>query len=90
MKTHFFPFVSDVAKIKELDLPTPETILQLLFVLSEQYGKEMKTLLLTEDNRLHPDMIVLLNGRHIEFVNAEESKLVDEDTVSFFSRIAGG
>lgn len=90
MIIRFFPLVRDITKINELDLPAPDTILQLLFLLSEQYGKEMKNILLTQDNMLHPDMIVFLNGRHIEYINGEASVLSDEDTVSFFSRIAGG
>jgi len=90
MKIRLFPLVRDITKVTEFDIPAPETIMQLLYLLSEQYGKEMKNILLTEDSKVHPDMIVLLNGRHIEYVNGEESKLSDDDTVSFFSRIAGG
>ncbi len=90
MKIRLFPLVRDITKVNELDIPAPETIMQLLYLLSEQYGKEMENILLIQDSKLHPDMIVLLNGRHIEYVNGEESKLFEQDTVSFFSRIAGG
>jgi sulfur-carrier protein len=90
MKIKFFPHVVNIAKINEIDVPAPATVLQLMFLLSEKYGLEMKNILLTQDEKLHPDMIVLLNGRHIEYVNGVDSKLSDDDTVSFFSRIAGG
>jgi len=90
LKIRFFPNVVTIAKTKECDLPAPDSILHLLHLLSERYGKEMKDILLTADNGQHPDMIILLNGRHIEFIDGLGSKLSDDDTISFFSRIAGG
>jgi len=90
MKIKFFPQLVDITKAKEIDVQAPETIAQLMFLLSARYGQEMKQKLLTQDERLHPDMIVFINGRHIEYINGEESPLTDADTVSFFSRIAGG
>lgn len=90
MKIRLFPNVCDIAQVKELDFQAPDTILQLLCVLAENYGQAMKSILFTVDNKLHPDIIVLLNGRHIEYVKGEKSRLSDSDTVSVFSRIAGG
>lgn len=90
MKIKFFPQLIDITKAKEIDVQAPETVAQLLLLLSERYGQEMRNKLLTQDDRLHPDMIVILNGRHIEYIDGEASKLSDADTVSFFSRIAGG
>ena len=90
LKIRFFPNVVTIAKTSECDLPAPESILHLLHLLSERYGKEMKNILLTADNGQHPDMIIFLNGRHIEFIDGLESKLSNDDTITFFSRIAGG
>lgn len=90
MKIKFFPHVVNITKVNEIDLPAPSAILQLMFLLSERYGLEMRNILLTQDDKLHPDMIVFLNGRHIEYINGVESRLSDDDIVSFFSRIAGG
>lgn len=86
----FFANIRDITKVKEVEVPAPETISALLYFLSEKYGKEMAGKLIGVDGKLHPDMIVLLNGRHIEYVNGEESRLSEEDIVSFFPRIAGG
>ncbi len=90
MKVKFFANIRDITKSKEIEMEAPEDIMRLLFLLSEKYGKEMRKKLISEDNRLHSDMIVLLNGRHIEHLEEERSKLSDNDTVSFFPRIAGG
>jgi sulfur-carrier protein len=89
MIVKFFANVRDITKSKEIEVKAPDDIMQLLLLMSEKYGKDMKAKLLLE-NRLHPDMIVLLNGRHIEHLQEERSKLSDDDTVSFFPRIAGG
>ncbi len=90
MKVKFFPHLTTITKTKEIDMPAPATISRLLSQLSEKYGTEMHKLLLEPDNTIHHDMIIFLNGRHIEYVNNEASVLTDEDTVAFFSRIAGG
>ena len=90
MKIQFFANIRDITKTKEAEVAAPKDILKLLYLVSEKYGKEMAAKLIGADGKLHPDMIVLLNGRHIEYVNGEESALTDADTVSFFPRIAGG
>ncbi len=90
MIVKFFANIRDITKTKEIEIKAPDDIMQLLFLMSDRYGKEMRKKLISQENRLHPDMIVLLNGRHIEHLQEERSKLSDEDTVSFFPRIAGG
>jgi len=90
MKVKFFANIRDITKSKEIDIAAPPDIMALLLILSDRYGKEMKGKLISGEGRLHPDMIVLLNGRHIEHLDGEDSKLSEEDTVSFFPRIAGG
>lgn len=90
MKIRFFANIRDITKTKEAEVLAPGNISQLLYLLSEKYGKEMAAKLIGQDGKLHPDMIILLNGRHIEYVNGEESILTDADTVSLFPRIAGG
>ena len=90
MLVRFFANIRDITKAKEAEVPAPESISQLLYLLSDRYGKEMAAKLIGSDGKLHPDMIVLLNGRHIEYVNGEESNLDESDVVSLFPRIAGG
>jgi molybdopterin synthase sulfur carrier subunit len=90
MVVRFFANLRDVSKAKETTIKAPETIRDLLYLLSDSYGRAMGQKLLALDGSLHPDMIVLLNGRHIEFLQGEETPLKEEDVVSFFPRIAGG
>lgn len=90
MVVRFFANLRDISKTKETTIKAPETIRDLLYLLSDFYGKAMRQKLLASDGTLHPDMIVLLNGRHIEFLQGEETLLKEEDVVSFFPRIAGG
>ena len=90
MIVKFFADMRDITKSKEIEIEAPKDIEMLLTQLSLQYGKKMKSRIIGEDNKLHPDMIVLLNGRHIEHLSGEASSLSDGDVVSFFPRIAGG
>lgn len=90
VKVKFFADIRDITKSKETDIEAPKNILALLYQLSDLYGIKMKEKLIGEDGRLHPDIIVLLNGRHIEFLNFDESDLNEDDVVSLFPRIAGG
>lgn len=90
MIVRFFANIRDITKAKEVEIAAPDNISQLLYSLSDEYGKAMAAKLIGDDGKLHPDMIVLLNGRHIEYVNGEESDLKDSDIVSLFPRIAGG
>ena len=90
MKVKFFADLRDITKAKEIEVEAPSTILELLTLLSLQYGKKMQSRIIGEGDKLHPDMIVLINGRHIEHLFGEASKLADTDVVSFFPRIAGG
>lgn len=90
MTVKFFANLRPITKVKETSVAAPKDIRELLLLLSSLYGKELRNKLLTKDDRLHPDMIVLLNGRHIEHLQGEDTSLSDEDLVSFFPRIAGG
>ncbi|MEI8216454.1 MAG: MoaD family protein [Eubacteriales bacterium] len=90
MIVKFFADLRDISKSKEIEMEAPQDIEALLNQLSILYGKKMKSRIIGEDNKLHPDMIVLLNGRHIEHLSGEASLLSESDVVSFFPRIAGG
>ena len=90
MIVKFFADLRDITKTKEVEIKAPATIMELLTELSLLYGKKLQSRIIGEGNKLHPDMIVLINGRHIEHLFGEASKLADADVVSFFPRIAGG
>lgn len=65
--------------------------LQLLINIGEKYGKTLSSQLLTEDKqRINSDVIFLINGRNIDFIDGENSKIEETDLVSLFPRIAGG
>jgi molybdopterin synthase sulfur carrier subunit len=65
--------------------------LVLLTQLSEEYGPELRTWLLSPDGTKKGDnAIVLVNGRHIEHLDGVDTQLTEEDVVSLFPLVAGG
>ncbi len=90
MKVKFYANLRDISKVKEMSVSGPKNIKELLLFLSSEYGKEMKKKFLTENNEIHSDIIILVNGRHVDHLQWGETKLCSTDVISLFPRIAGG
>ena len=73
------------------EVSAPGTIYALLNQLSEKYGAELRSWLLSADGTTKGEnSIVMVNGRHIEHLDGVATALVDSDTVSLFPTVAGG
>ncbi len=90
MVVKFFAYLRNITKAKEIEITGPQNVLELLFFLSSRYGKELKKHILTDKNEIHPDIIILVNGRHIDHLQWGETRIDHSDEISFFPRIAGG
>lgn len=67
------------------------TALALLLHIGEKYGKDLSSQLLTEDKQdINKDVIFLINGRNIDFMDGKNSQISGTDLISLFPRIAGG
>ena len=67
------------------------TALQLLLHIGEKYGAALADQLVSEDkSNIHPDVIFLINGRNIDFIDGKNSTVKETDLISLFPRIAGG
>lgn len=88
---YFAYYRKDAGCKEETLLLAPLGALDLLVKLSEIHGPRLREQLLTADlKKIHPDVIMLLDGRNIDFIDGKDS-LVGEDTVvSLFPRVAGG
>lgn len=63
----------------------------LLDVLEDKYGKSFTEILFTNENReLSPNLILMLNGRNITFLDGLQSGLNDGDELFFLSPAGGG
>lgn len=88
---YFAYFRKDAGCKEETLLLAPRSALALLQKLSEIHGQNLRSHLLTEDmQEIHPDVIFLIDGRNIDFINGKESLIGEEAVVSLFPRVAGG
>jgi molybdopterin converting factor small subunit len=88
---YFAYYRNDTGLKEEKLLLEPLTALELLGKLSEQYGETMRKQWLSPDGKdIHPDVIFLIDGRNIDFVDGKNSLVQKDAVVSLFPRIAGG
>jgi len=87
----FFAGIRDETGCKETDIPHEKDVRTLLHALSAKYGPELRRRLLSEDGtRSGPDIIILVNGRHLEHIGGLEALLQPDDVVLVFPVVAGG
>ncbi|MDD2484595.1 MAG: MoaD/ThiS family protein [Eubacteriales bacterium] len=91
MKVKYFAYLRNDSACKEESIPGSFTALSLLHFLAERHGSGLRKHILSEDGeKIHDDLIFLVDGRHIEFMNGEETQISSDAVVSLFPRIAGG
>ena len=91
MLVKYFAYYRDFTGRKEEQVPAPGTIGDLLRLLAERYGKDVREKLLTQDGSgLGRDAIVLVNGRNIAHLGMLDAPLTEADVVSIFPIVAGG
>lgn len=90
MVVKFFATLRNLTGQKECSFSFQDaTLKELLAVLGQKYGSSLAAALLLE-GRLHPDILILVNGRAIEHLSGLETSLKDEDIISIFPKMAGG
>ena len=92
MKIKYFAYYRQDTgrKSEELEL-APLTVLELLRYLGQRYGKRFSDRILYRGGEdINHQVIVLLNGRNIDFLQGNETIVQREDEVLLFPRIAGG
>ncbi len=85
----FFAFIRDYTGSKEISIESCPTLRELLDKLSGRYGMRFREKLFAGD-RLSEDIIIMINGRHIEHLDGLDTNLKDIDIISIFPRVAGG
>ncbi|OWJ54174.1 hypothetical protein Pdsh_10035 [Pyrodictium delaneyi] len=90
VKVKLFAIYYEAAGTRELEVDLPEgaTVLDLAKLLEEKFPKLRGELV--EDGRISEEARVLINGRNIEWLEKEKTKLHDGDVVAFFPPAAGG
>lgn len=85
----FFAFIRDYTGVREVSLEGCSDLRELLDKICGKYGMKLRNKLFTGE-RLSEDIIVMVNGRHIEHLQGLETKLLENDEISIFPRVAGG
>ena len=74
--------------VVELEVPEDYTVLELARLLEEKFpGLRGR---LVEGDKIAEEAKVLVNGRLIDWLGGEKTRLSDGDTVAFFPPAAGG
>ena len=101
MRVRFFAFIRDITGCAEADVPYQETAGALARSLCEKYGEKLRQKIFPEDDasgkkvkgkaeKFGPEIIVLVNGRHVNHLGGPAAPLNPEDRVDFFPVVAGG
>ena len=93
MTVAFFAYLreADFAGCKQLSMPCPGTVLELGRALSARYGAKFRGEFFNpEGTGLGERIIVMVNGRRVEFLGGVHAPLQESDTVQIFPVVAGG
>ena len=90
MLVKFFATYRQITGCKTCDVPAPGNVLALMEDLSERWP-EFRDLILNEDGTdKGDDVIIMVNGRHIEHLDGMATKLTEQDYVAVTPLVAGG
>ncbi|MEM4576449.1 MAG: MoaD family protein [Candidatus Nezhaarchaeales archaeon] len=73
-----------------LKLKEGSTIRDLIYVLVERYGDELEKLLLKGGDEGKRNIAIFVNGRLIDFIDGDATRLSDGDVVSMIPPAGGG
>ena len=86
----FFATYRQISGCKTCDIPAPRDVLALMEELSERWPA-FRDLILNEDGTdKGDDVIIMVNGRHIEHLDGMATELTEQDYVAVTPLVAGG
>lgn len=85
----FFAFFRDYTGTKDIRMEGCSTLKELLDKLCIRYGRHFAEKVYSGDE-LGDDVIILVNGRHIEHLQGIQTALSENDEISIFPKVAGG
>ena len=106
MRVRFFAYLRKFTGCAEADVPYRETAGALARSLCEKYGSELQQKIFPEadsgagkkpkrktapgDEQFGPEIIILINGRHVSHLGGQNAPLNPDDRVDIFPVVAGG
>lgn len=89
MIVRFFAFIRDYTGTRETAADCCGCLRDLLHILFDRYGSRFRDKIFA-DGELRDDIIIMINGRHIEHLEGIDTRLAESDEISIFPRVAGG
>ena len=93
MRVRFFAYIRNFTGCAEADIPYQETAGALARFLCDTYGDKLREKIFpsgkTED-QFGPEIIILINGRHVSHLGGVAAVLKPDDKVDVFPVVAGG
>ena len=101
MQVRFFAYIRNFTKCAEADIPYKETAGALAHSLCDLYGDALKQKIfpsgctgaegkLKGEYEFGPEIIFLINGRHVSHLGGIAAPLKPDDRVDIFPVVAGG
>ena len=90
MLVKFFATYRKIASTTSIDIEAPADVLALLHVLCEKWPAFRELFLDEGGANIRYDVIIMVNGRHIEHLDGARTELSDDDRVALTPLVAGG
>ena len=96
MRVRFFAYIRNFTKCAEADIPYKETAGALARSLCDLYGDVLRQKIFPPGgsgdggNEFGPEIIFLINGRHVAHLGGTAAPLKPDDRVDIFPVVAGG
>ena len=96
MRVRFFAYIRNFTKCNEADVPYRETVGDLALSLCDLYGNELRQKVFPcwvegeQIKEFGPEIIFLINGRHVSHLGGIAAPLNPDDRVDIFPVVAGG
>jgi molybdopterin synthase sulfur carrier subunit len=92
VEIRFFAYIRDYTGTKKVAWPEPAADLaELLHQLSRKYGTKFRDAVFDQSlTELNAEIIILINGRHVQHLDGIRTKLTATDLISIFPMVAGG
>ncbi|MDR0448165.1 MAG: MoaD family protein [Treponema sp.] len=90
MRVRFFAYLRNITGCAETDFPYQETVGALTRSLCDHYGDKLRQKIYPKGEDTFGEIIVLVNGRHVNHLGGLAAPLNPDDRVDIFPLIAGG
>lgn len=90
MQLKFFATYRQIAGCKVCTISAPENVLALLHEMAQRWPAFRELVLSADGQTKSDDVIIMVNGRHIEHLDGVQTALSDDDTVAITPVVAGG